>query len=321
MFVANSWAVWMADVVPLKVRGRYFGFRSGLALVYNTCWSIGGGALLDHFRGEQQEPLGFALLFSIACVFAFIGLMLLRKQWEPPLRREMHPSFGKLLEVFEAPSFRRACSYLFVWNFGIGIGAAFYSKYMLANLRMSFQMVLLYPVVVNLTGFACSRAWGRFMDTVGTRSTALVCSWVITFLPLIWWFARPGVLWPIWVDAVSTGIFWTGLTLANGNLPFIVTPDEHKMHYVGVFTTVSGLGMGIASLLSGKIASVLSGVQFHVPGLSHPIVNYQVIFGLSVGFRLVSLVWLTGLREQNVKCLRRHMAENCRAIFQRLRNA
>jgi hypothetical protein len=115
------------------------------------------------------------------------------------------------------------------------------------------------------------------------------------------------VLWPIWVDAVATGVFWTGLTLANSNLPLIVTPDEHKMHYVGVFTTVCGLGMGIASVLSGKLATWLAGVQVPVPGLAHNIVNYQIIFGISVCFRLLSLFWLFSLRERNVKSVRRHL--------------
>src|SRR5690606_31658368 len=115
-------------------------------------------------------------------------------------------------------------------------------------------------------------------------------------LPLLWLFATPARLAALWTDGVLTGIFWTGFQLAALNLPWIVTPEKNRAYYLGVFTTIAGLGIGLASLLSGHLAEILSGVRVHVPGLGHPLINYHFIFISASLIRLCSLPLLP--REQ-----------------------
>lgn len=298
MFTINAWSVWMADLVPERVRGRYFGFRSMVALLValTTAWL--GATLLDACKkgGPVGEKTGFLLIFGLAAASAIAGVGFLRRQWEPPMRPENPPRPHELLAIFRNMEFRRLCAFFFVWNFGIGLSASFFAKHMIQQLHMDYRMMTLYSVIVSVAGFISSRPIGRFMDRWGTRPTLGACAAVVSVLPLLWLFATPARLAALWTDGVLTGIFWTGFQLAALNLPWIVTPEKNRAYYLGVFTTIAGLGIGLASLLSGHLAEILSGVRVHVPGLGHPLINYHFIFISASLIRLCSLPLLP--REQ-----------------------
>lgn len=303
MLLSNTWWMWMADLVPGRIRGRYFGFRSGLALALGTVWSLGGGALLDYYKARGNAQFGFCILFCIASAFALIGLLFLLRQYEPPMKREPVPSLGQIFGILKNDNFRRATFFMFIWNFGVGLMTAIIAKHMLGYLGMSYQKLMLYPVIINVVGFAFARQWGRLMDIVGTRATLLLCGLAAGLIPMLWMFTQPGTLWPIWVDAVATGLFMTGMNIAAVNLPLVVTPQKNRLYYLAVFATVSGLGIGLAMILSGKVAMLLSGIQLDVPLLSHDLNNYHIIFAFSGLFRLGSMALLVKYQEENGRSL------------------
>lgn len=303
MLLANTWWLWMADIVPQRIRGRYFGFKAGISLVLGTVWSLAGGALLDYYKNQGNPLYGFSVLFCLASAFALIGLLFLLRQYEPPMRREPAPSLRQIFGILKNDNFRRATLFMFIWNFGVGLMVAMTAKHMLGYLEMSFQQVMLYPVIVNLIGFAFARQWGRLMDSVGTRTTLLLCGLASGLVPLMWLFTRPGVLWPIWVDAVATGLFMTGMNIAAVNLPLVITPHKYRLYYLAIFATISGLGVGLAMVLSGQIATMLSGLNWSIPGLSHNLVNYHIIFAFSAFFRLGSMWLLLKYQEENGRSL------------------
>lgn len=303
MLVANTWWMWMADVVPQRIRGRYFGFKAGLSLVLSTGWALAGGALLDYYKAQGDPHYGFCVLFCLASALALVGLIFLLRQYEPPMHREPVPSLGQIFGILKHDNFRRASLFLFIWNFGVGLMTALTAKHMLGYMNMSFQQVMLYPVIVNLVGFAFAKQWGKLMDGVGTRTTLLVCGLAAGLVPLVWLFTKPGTLWPIWVDAVATGMFMTGMNIAAVNLPLVVTPQKNRLYYLAVFATISGLGIGLAMVLSGTLAMLLAGLHWSVPGLSHNLINYHVIFAASALFRLGSMWLLIRYQEENSRSL------------------
>ncbi len=303
MLVANTWWMWMADVVPERIRGRYFGFKSGLSLVLSTFWALAGGALLDYYKRQGDPHFGFCVLFCLASALALIGLIFLLRQYEPPMHSEPVPSVAQIFGILKNDNFRRASLFLFLWNFGVGLMTALTAKHMLGYMNMSFQQVMLYPVIVNLIGFAFAKQWGKLMDSVGTRTTLLLCGLAAGLVPLVWLLTKPGTLWPIWIDAVATGLFMTGMNIAAVNLPLVVTPQKNRLYYLAVFSTISGLGIGMAMVLSGKLAMMMEGLHWSVPGLSHNLVNYHIIFAVSAFFRLGSMWLLIQYQEENSRSL------------------
>lgn len=304
MMVANTWWMWMADIVPKRVRGRYFGFRSGVNLVLGTFWALAGGQLLDYYKSRGEADYGFCVLFCVATAFAMTGLFFLRRQYEPPMQPESVPSLRQIFSILGNPSFRRASLFMLTWNFGVGLMVFLMPKHMLGYLQMSYLQLMLYPVIVSMIGFLFAKQWGKLIDQVGTRTTLLLCGMTAGFVPIVWIFSAPGTLWPIWFDAVATGLFGTGMTIAATNLPLVITPQKHRLYYLAVFATVTGLGVGIASPLAGQAAMWMKDVRISMPFISHDLVNYHLIFAASAFFRIGSMFLLISLQEENGRSLK-----------------
>ena len=190
---------------------------------------------------------------------------------------------------------------------------------MLHHMGMSFKMVLLYPVIVNVLGFFVARKWGRFIDRFGIRNTMLICASVASFAPFAWIYTAPGVTWPVWIDAVLAGILMTGMNIAASNLPLVVTPDRNKLYYLAVFSTISGLGLGLACVLAGKLAMMLDGVRLPVPGVPNPIISYHIIFVLSGALRLTSLLFLLRMCDARSSSLSHAVSALLSNIYQTVR--
>jgi len=303
MLLANTWWHWMADLVPERIRGRYFGFKAGLALVLGTFWSLAGGALLDYFKRHGEPAYGFCILFCVASAFALIGLLFLRRQYEPPMHPEPVPSLRQIFGILKNDNFRRACLWFFIWNFGLGLMIALSGKHMLSYMGMTFQQVMLYSVIVNLIGFATAKQWGKLIDAVGTRTVLLLGGLICALVPMVWLFTKPGTLWPIWFDAVAAGIFITGMNVAAVNLPLVVTPKQNRLYYLAVLATIAGLGVGIAAVLSGQLAMMLESYRWRLPGIDHDLINYHIIFAFSAFFKMASMWMLINFQEENGRSL------------------
>ena len=95
---------------------------------------------------------------------------------------------------------------------------------------------------------------------------------------------RPA-LWPLALDALLAGLFWSGHALAAFALPLAVTGRRERPFYVAGFAAVGGLAFAVATALGGALASwlpdrsALPGLEFH---------NLQVLFVLSGVLRLAA---------------------------------
>ena len=49
-----GWLAWVSDLVPDKIRGRYFGMRSVSVAVATLISTVVGGLVLDYYRGARS---------------------------------------------------------------------------------------------------------------------------------------------------------------------------------------------------------------------------------------------------------------------------
>lgn len=74
------WTGWMADLVPEKQRGRYFGLRNGVLGLVGTLGNLAAGSLID----VLGKPWGFLLVLGLGVTAGVSATFILRKQYEPP---------------------------------------------------------------------------------------------------------------------------------------------------------------------------------------------------------------------------------------------
>jgi MFS family permease len=256
----NAWVAWMGDLVPGRLRGRFFSRRTIYITVAGTLASLSAGVALD-----AVTPLGFKRamlsgLAALACLGGIFSVWLLLRQAAP---RRVHdrkrPELRALARAALDPRIRPWLRYLLCWNVAVAISASFFSYHMLGYLGLGFAVVALHGVAVAVVRVATAPLWGHAVDRLGARPVLVLCSFGIAAVPALWLFIAPDFLWPLAVEAAAAGALWAGHGIASMDLTLNSAPADRRPYYVAVFGTTSGLGFGAASVLAGFAAASLPG--------------------------------------------------------------
>jgi MFS family permease len=251
--------------------------------------NYGGGLWLDRMRGSEQQAYGYTVIFMFAIVCAAGGSILLSRQQEPRMVvRERLP----IREVFRRPlqhrEFRRFMLLIMLWHVALGVAAPFFSAHALTTLHLPFKTLAMFDVITAAISMAALGPWGQLADRIGQRRVLMICIAGVIILPWCWVVATPSMIWPLYINAVLSGIWWSGLNLALSNRLMEQVPVSARGAYLAVFAASTGLTYFLASLGAGSVADALSGVQLNVAGLT--LNNYQVLFITSSLVRCVTLV-------------------------------
>ena len=284
----HGWQAWMADLVPSPVRGRYFGFRSGVTAAVAVAAGTLGGRILDGLE-DVRSGAGFAAIYAAAAVAGAFAWFAMARQHHPrPAPRTADASFSVLWrEVWSRPDARRIFAFFAIWNLGLGLAAPFWADYMRRDLGMPTWQIGLQNTIGAVVGVFLARPWGRLVDRIGARTVLLVNAIAIACIPFLWLTTGPGTIWPVWVDALAVGIFWTGFNLTALNVPLGEASGRGGALFLGIFGAVTGLAMGLASIAGGYFAHAIGRGPHEVLGLSLSV--HQVMFALSGGLRALSI--------------------------------
>jgi MFS family permease len=92
-----AWGSMMADLVPMQLRGRYFGYRGRIAETITLVFTFIAGGILSFFKGSIFA--GYALLFSGAVVFRLLSFFFLSRMYEPKqaVNKEKGPNLLEMI--------------------------------------------------------------------------------------------------------------------------------------------------------------------------------------------------------------------------------
>ena len=145
------WTSLMADMVPVKVRGRYFGLRNMLLWCAGTTAVLVGGQVLDRFPGRD----GFAILYLVCAVCAVLNIVAFFKYPNPPFEKSAERNkWDMFLKPFENGAFLRATLFISFWLLLQGISVPFFSYVMLDVLKLSYEWVSVMTTVQNVAMMA-----------------------------------------------------------------------------------------------------------------------------------------------------------------------
>jgi hypothetical protein len=297
MITYNAWAVWMSDLIPERLRGRYFGIRNTIVIVVTLVVTVAGGRALDAFKAAGAEPEGFAVLFGIAVGAAAVASVFLWRQptaSPPPAPAE--PFWRRVRAPFADANFRRALRFFAVWHFAWAIPLAFWTVYLLTYLKMSYFQIAIFGGITSLTAAAGNRLWGAVEYRAGNKPVLAICGAGIGCLPFLWITTRPDFIYPIWVIPFLAGIFWSGFNLVAFTFPLALSPRSNRTYYIAAFGIVTGAATFIASTIGGVAARATSGVEWVIAGITFT--NYHLLFAVSALGRFLSLPFLRGLEER-----------------------
>lgn len=313
----NAWLAWISDMIPLRLRGRFFSVRTQYLVIAGLVVGFIFGGLLDLFQLQPDNalvpliaslhldsifnpgnlPYFFLFIFFFASVVGLIGARILSRMPERPKPVEDE----KLLHLLSIPmrdkNFRRLLVFGLWWMMALGVGSPFWQPFMIEHLHMSMVEMTAYGAISTFAAILMLRPWGKFIDRFGNRTSMVFAIIMGGFNPLVWLFAHPGSYWFIYLEAATSGTMWSGANIIATNFVLAVSPDSRRQVYSGVFGAFCGLAMMITILLSGAITT---------PGISLfglDFIPMQVQFGLTGFLRwtcLIPLFWINENRTRPV---------------------
>jgi len=253
----NAWTAWMGELVPARLRGRYFGARTALCTAGGTLAGVGVGVLLDAGDARALRGPVLALLAVAACAAGAVTSVLLARQHDPAAPPAPPPTLRDALRPLHDPAARGLLHYQLAWNAAVGLGGGYFTFHLLGNMHAGFTVVAIHAASAAAFRVVSAPLWGRAVDRFGARPVLAACSFGASALPLLWVIAGPGRLWPIAIDAVLAGVAWGGHGIAAFAAPLAAAPRRERPFYLAVFATARGGAFAAAAAVGGLLAARL----------------------------------------------------------------
>ncbi len=289
---ANAWFSWMADLVPATIRGSYYGRRNAYMGLTSLVTLFTGSQILNYYRMNGEGYIGYTICFSVAIISAVFAARMLLRQYEPPAKTIPKIRLGRLLRTIKhKPLLKEYIQFFTLWQFSLGVSAAFYGVHQVRVLKMSMAEMGYFSLMSSLLALLASRLWGKARDKVGDRAM-LICSGMFVATHVwIWMPAEEGRLWPVWTVCLVGGFFWAGFNIAVFSWPQHLCGEADRQYTYGLIGLFSGPGFVLGSLLGGTLTTLLPQVLFHIGDFE--VLHFHLVFAISSIGRAVAIVLIT----------------------------
>ncbi|MCL2701117.1 MAG: MFS transporter [Phycisphaerae bacterium] len=225
-----AWLTWMGDLIPRRIRGRYFAFRTRMSQLVMIITIVVIGLLLDHnwkivstvagWVGQHMPPVDQASddaktrvtmyvvcgLFMVAALFGvrdIIGFRRVRDVLPPrktpapiaPQRRFFPYLKYMLYDPLKERVFRHYVAYAATMAMSITFSGMFFWQHSMNHGQgLGFNQLavnLLFMVIPPLADMAASPVWGRLIDRFGRRPILMIATVGASLSLLPWLFVRP----------------------------------------------------------------------------------------------------------------------------------
>lgn len=295
-----SWFSWIATLVPVRLRGRYFGIRNSAASLSNLICIPLLGLVVSAWPGGTIQGYGVILFLSVG-----LGLISLKFQSQMvdvnPQEQgrqigmtkardlsQMCDRARKSFSSFFEPNFCRFLFYFGLWTFAINVSSPFFNLYLLDNLDIDVKWVTIYNSLSSGANLVMLVGWGKLADRIGNRPILLLVGILVAVTPILWLGTDADVvsLW-LWLPLLHLlqGGTWAAIDLCNHNIQMQVAPIRHQATYFAIAGAVSGVGGAMATISGGFLAQFAD--VGGLPGL----------FAISSVLRLLALLPLIFVQE------------------------
>lgn len=303
--IVPAWVAWMGDLVPARIRGRFFSRRTQLGQVVGLVTTLAVGAVLDHAttQGEvvmmRTISMGLALAGVAGMVDFLLFLPVSSADRMPPTR----PAglWGLLRVPLLDTNFRRFLAFHMTLTFGTAFLGPFFWLYAFEELQLTNVQANVWLVILPMVMWAVmTPVWGRVLDRFGRKPVLWLAGVSIVLGSVAWVPMTAGALWPWYGLVMLANMAWPGIELANFNV-LLRTRDASGQTrvpasgYVVVCSVGGALAGTLAGLLAGAVAEAWQPARPQWWGVEWT--YHRILFVFSSAVRLAALGWLVGFRD------------------------
>ncbi len=289
------WFAWMADLIPRRLLGRYWGNRQRWMF---ACWTL-TYILMALFTYLSPWPVSttFPVVAVIGVASGVADILLFIRIPEPGNQQVRDVSaYAALMEPFRHTEYRTFVHWNILKSFAVMFGASFMQLYALDVLGMPVWQATVSWCILGVGTALSSRLWGRLADRHGQRPVLLLvgfCKPLVTVVFLLVTPATAFVVLSVWF--FFDGMINAGLAVATDGYMLRLAPRRNRSMFIASITGISGIAGGIGTIIAGRILSATATWRWE--GLGREWNHYHVIFLMSLVMRLACLPLTFRIRE------------------------
>lgn len=325
-----SWMSWMAMLVPVKLRGRYFSLRRSLSSLTALLTIPVGGWLVSRWMGGEVEGYGVVLIVAVLMGLASLCFQFYMSDVNPQAVKKsvakksvaqksvaetisVEPSkqaasdqekvceekvleakVGPVTDLSKSRNFLMLLLFLGVWTFSVNLSAPFFNYYLLDTLHLDVQWVTLYSSLRYGAFFLAIMLWGRLADRIGNRPVLIINCVLAAIIPFMWSFAD-GSLYSVWLALpllhMAQGGTFAALDLCLANIQLELAPLARQSVCFAIAAAVMGVTGALGTTAGGYLAELST-------------VGLPALFALTAIVRLVSIAPLLFVQEDRALSIR-----------------
>ncbi len=275
--VGLPWQELIATVIPVWLRGRFFGVSHFLGKLSG----LGSAAIAGVILSRLVYPQNYALVFLLSFIGVMVSYFFLILTVEPETLRPPQPEAVKtafsaqLWSILKEDSnFRRYIYSRALWFLG-SMASGFVAVYGIQRFNLPDAYAAIFTSV--LVGFSTLGfiIWGALGDRFGHKFVLIggALLWVGALAILLLVPAQ----WALYLAFALIGLSQPGNTIGDLNLAMEFDSGPRRPAYIGLVRTLTAPVLLIAPVLAGAVVSWSS---------------YPVMFVFSFGFSVCSLALL-----------------------------
>ena len=255
--VVPAWNSLIGDLVPVDIRGRFFGHRNRLTGMSTFISLVLAGILLHIFERAGTPASGFTVIFLMAFLARLNSVRWLSKYDDPEFEvaSDQVFTFRQFLKRSPRSNFAKFVFFIGAINLSVAFSAPYFSLYMLRDLRFSYVEFTMVVAVATITQFLTFRYWGGLSDRFGNKKILNVCGWGVAVVPMLWLISS-NILY-LMIVQVYAGLVWAGFILASSNFLFDAVTPPKRARCVAYQGLINGLFVFTGSVVGGYTAGHL----------------------------------------------------------------
>jgi MFS family permease len=297
---------WLAELVPPRIRGRFFSRRQiwQLAVLIPTLWT--SGVFADRWRAEhgRSDLLGYAWPIGVGVGFLLVSIVPLARmpatlggRWIVPPRAA---AWKSLLAPLADARFRWWLAYGCWFSFFNGVTQSAQNIYPKRVLDVGLREQAEMRTLMQLGQAGVSFWAGPASDRYGNRPVLIASQLLVATGPLFFLLATPAQpnwlygAWIVWAAYAGINICQPNLTLklAGGN----------SAPYVATYFAVTSICYAASTVAGGYLFNLLGDLNQVCLGT---LTIYQAIFLFGWLSRTLGVVWLLMVDEPGAWTWRR----------------
>lgn len=244
-----AWNTWAEQLVPKRIRARYFARRSRISQVVTGLTLLGSGALLQLCADRGLRLPAFAALFMLAAAARLVSARLLAAQRELPgsAGEEKRVPLRVLSSRARSRSDGRLLVYMLATTFAVHLSAPFFAPFLLEQYRLGYLHWVAILAMPYLSRIVVLPYWAELADKHGADRLVWLGGLGIIPLPVMWTLSDQ-LPWLLTV-ALWSGLTWQAYELGTFLLFFEAIRREERTSILTTYNTLRAMALVAGSLV------------------------------------------------------------------------